>query len=215
MHYSEFKNYTFTHLSPILVCFFLIQILQKLVVYTCHNLSQSGKILQLKPCGDSNGHLLLMSKWIMHNGIHLDRGFICIYISIFSFLNGKCKCAILWRVRVWEPSCWINVTLGYPHGPWHINHRDTFTTLLIRQGPRCTPSNIPSHPSRTPSLSLGQSQGIGEDGGGGRARGRDGEGGVCEVRPPHSEALPWDNGRHKTLIRTEHSSPLGATKDTS
>lgn len=152
----------------------------------------------------------------MHDGINLVRDFICIYIYIF-FCNGKCKCAILWWVCVWEPSCWINVTLGYPHAPQHINHRDTFTTLLIRQGPQCTPSNIPSHPSRTPSLSHGQSQGIVGGGGGGRARAGDGEGGVCvyEVRPLHSEALPWDNGRHKTPIKAKHSSPPWATKDTS
>ena len=30
--------------------------------------------------------------------------------------------------------------------PQHINHCDTFTTLLIRQGPQCTPSTIPSQP---------------------------------------------------------------------
>lgn len=139
------------------------------------------------------------------------------YISIFSFLNGKCKCAILCWVCVWDPSCWINVTPGYPHAPRHINHRDTFTTLLIRQGPQCTPSNIPSHPSLTPSLSLGQSQGTGEGWWGrpGSSWGWRRRGCVCEVRPPHSEALPWDNGRHKTPIRTEHSSPPGATKDTS
>lgn len=122
-----------------------------------------------------------MSKWIMHDGTNLVRHFICIYIYIF-FCNGKCKCAILWWVCVWEPSCWINVTLGYPHAPQHINHRDTFTTLLIRQGPQCTPSNIPTHPSRTPSLSHGQSQGIGEGGGGGRARAWDGEGGFVYMK---------------------------------
>ena len=77
------------------------------------------------------------------------------------------------------------MTLGYPHAPRHINHRDTFTTLLIRQGPQCTPSNIPSHPSRTPSLSLGQSQGTGEGGGGGQARAGDGGGrGVCVKLDP-------------------------------
>ena len=148
------------------------------VVYMCGNICQSGEKSQLKWGGERNGHLLLMSKWIMHNGINLDRSYICIYISIFSFLNGKCKCAILWWVCVWEPSCWINVTLGYPHAPRHINHRDTFTTLLIRQGPQCTPSNIPSHPSPTPSLSLGHSQGTGEGSGGGQARAGVGRGGV-------------------------------------
>lgn len=75
------------------------------------------------------------------------------------------------------------MTLGYPHAPRHINHRDTFTTLLIRQGPQCTPPNIPSYTSPTPSLSLGQSQGSGEGGGGGQARAEDGGwvGGVGSV----------------------------------
>lgn len=35
---------------------------------------------------------------------------------------------------------WKNVTQGYPYAPLQINHSDTFTTLLIRQGPQCTPS---------------------------------------------------------------------------
>lgn len=77
------------------------------------------------------------------------------------------------------------MTLGYPHAPRHINHRDTFTTLLIRQGPQCTPSNIPSHPSRTPSLSLGQSQGIGGVvGEAGLELGMEKEGGVCVKLEP-------------------------------
>lgn len=53
------------------------------VLYTSRNSSQSVKSLQLKKSGERNGHLLLMSKWIMHNGINLDRSFICIYIYIF------------------------------------------------------------------------------------------------------------------------------------
>lgn len=44
-----------------------------------------------------------------------------------------------------ELRLWINVAQGYPCAPLQINHSDTFTTLLIRQGPQSTPPP-PSQP---------------------------------------------------------------------
>lgn len=112
-------------------------------------------------------------------------------------------CHFVAKACVWEPSCWINVTLGYPHAPQHINHRDTFMTLLIRQGPQRTPSNIPSHPNPTPSLSLSQSQGSAERAVGEAELEVRREGvcvRVCEVRPPHSEASPGTTAGTRLLL---------------
>lgn len=46
-------------------------------------------------------------------------------------------------VCVRDFTLWINVAQGYPCAPLQINHSDTFTTLLIRQGPQSTPLHLP------------------------------------------------------------------------
>lgn len=100
------------------------------------------------------------------------------------------------------------MTLGYPNAPRHINHRDTFTTLLIRQGPQQrTPSNIPSNPSPAPSLSLSWSQGTRRAWWGRPSSERGWKGvcvcvceRVCEVRPPHSEASPGTTAGTRLLL---------------
>lgn len=61
----------------------------------------------------------------------------------------------------------MNVTLGDPYAPLEINHSDTLTTPLIRQGPSSTHTG-PAHSLFGPRVPGGMDKGNG--GGGQRGR---------------------------------------------
>lgn len=65
----------------------------------------------------------------------------------------------------------MNVTLGDPYAPLEINHSDTLTTLLIRQGPSTTRTG-PEHSLFGPRVPGGMDEG---SGGGGQRRRRLGD----------------------------------------
>lgn len=118
-----------------------------------------------------------------------------------------------------ELRLWINVAQGYPCAPLQINHSDTFTTLLIRQGPQSSPPHHPSLCRLAPSLfgpliPRDRRAEVGEDMGQ--------RNGVCwengGYRPqvtPSFRMLLGDRARHKTPITVLAAQPPTLNKSMS